>query len=77
MSGILTEAEVAFLQKIEQDKIKHREASMRYRASNKDKIASYNKIYNDGKKTKLNEIKSKLPEILPTPINIQEIVAIP
>ena len=76
MSGILTEAEVAFLQKIEQDKIKHREASMRYRASNKDKIASYNKIYNDGKKTKLNEIKSKLPEILPTPINIQEIVAI-
>jgi uncharacterized protein YheU (UPF0270 family) len=66
-----------FLNKIEQEKIKHREASKKYRATNKNKIADYNKNYNDNKKAKLNAIKSKIPKLQPTPINIQQIMTKP
>jgi hypothetical protein len=66
-----------FLIKIEQNKIKHREASKKYRATNKNKIADYNKNYNDNKKAKLNAIKSKIPKLPPTIINIQQIMTKP
>jgi hypothetical protein len=37
MSGILSPEEKAFLQKIEQNKIKHMEAQKIYRSNNKEK----------------------------------------
>ena len=74
----LTTEELAFLNKIEERRQKHREASKKYRSSNKDKIADYNKKYNQDQKEKLNIILSKQPKIpQPTPINIQEIIASP
>ena len=74
----LTVEEIAFLNKIEERKQKHKEAQAKYRASNKDKIADYNKKYNQDQKEKLNIILSKQPKIpQPTPINIQEIIAVP
>jgi hypothetical protein len=79
MSGI-TEEEQAFLKKIEERKIKHKEAQKKYRQSNKDKIQDYNKTYNENQKSKMNEIKSKLPPRQPqqpTEINIQEITQQP
>ncbi len=75
MSGI-TEEEQIFLKKIEERKIKHKEAAAKYRQSNKDKIADYNKKYNENQKSKMNDIISKLPPRQPqqpTEINIQEI----
>ena len=80
MSGVLTEAEVAFLQKIEQDKIKHREASKRYRASHKDKIADYNKKYQQKlseQKAEINKKFIKKDEPLPEPIDIEEFSKVP
>jgi hypothetical protein len=78
MSGILTAEEQAFLKKIEERKLKHKEAQAQYRASNKEKIAEYNKKYNEEQKAKLTNILSKTPKIpQPTPINIQEITAPP
>lgn len=71
----LTADEIAFLNKIEQDKIKHREASKRYRASNKEKIANYNKKYQqklNEKKAEINKKFSKKDEPIPEPIDIQE-----
>jgi hypothetical protein len=44
--NILTADEIAFLAKIEQNKQKHKQAQTQYRASNKNKIAEYNKKYN-------------------------------
>jgi len=79
MSGI-TEEEQAFLKKIEERKIKHKEAQKKYRQSNKDKIQDYNKTYNENQKSKMNEIKSKLPPRQPqqpTEINIKEITQEP
>lgn len=74
----LTTEELAFLNKIEERRQKHREASKKYRSSNKDKIADYNKKYNQDQKDKMNSILSKQPKIpQPTPINIQEIIASP
>ena len=77
---ILTEEEKIFLKKIEQRKIKHKEASQKYRDTNKNKIAEYNKTYNEHQKSKMNEIKSKLPprqEQEPAKINIQQIQQAP
>ena len=77
---ILTEEEKIFLKKIEQRKIKHKEASQKYRDTNKNKIAEYNKTYNENQKSKMNEIKSKLPprqEQEPAKINIQQIQQAP
>lgn len=74
----LTVEEIAFLNKIEERKQKHKQAQAKYRASNKDKIADYNKKYNQEQKDKMNSILSKQPKIPhPTPINIQEITASP
>ena len=74
----LTVEEIAFLNKIEERKQKHKQAQAKYRASNKDKIADYNKRYNQEQKEKMNSILSKQPKIPhPTPINIQEITASP
>lgn len=76
--NVLTPDEIAFLNKIEQNKQKHRQAQTQYRASNKNKIAEYNKKYNEDQKTKLNNILAKQPKISqPTPINIQQIAAEP
>jgi len=80
MSGILTAEEQAFLKKMEERKLKHKEASQKYRDANKEKISDYNKKYNQEQKAKLNEIKLKQPQKPqqpPTPINIQEITAPP
>ena len=71
----LTADEKAFLNKIEQDKIKHREASKKYRASNKEKIANYNKKYQQKlseKKAEINKKYLKQDVPLPEPIDIQE-----
>ena len=74
----LTVEEIAFLNKIEERKQKHKQAQAKYRASNKDKIADYNKKYNQEQKDRMNSILSKQPKIpQPTPINIQEITASP
>ncbi len=80
MSGILTAEEQAFLKKMEERKLKHKEASQKYRDANKEKISDYNKGYNQQQKAKLNEIKLKQPQKPqqpPTPINIQAITAAP
>jgi hypothetical protein len=70
----LTVEEIAFLNKIEERKQKHKQAQAKYRASNKDKIADYNKKYNQEQKDRMNSILSKQPKIpQPTPINIQQI----
>jgi len=67
----LTVEEIAFLNKIEERKQKHKQAQAKYRASNKDKIADYNKKYNQEQKDRMNSILSKQPKIpQPTPINI-------
>lgn len=78
MSG-LTVDEIAFLEKMEQRKQKHKEASQKYRDSNKDKITEYNKKYNEEQKAKINAIKSKMPQKSPSPtiINIQQITQEP
>jgi hypothetical protein len=71
----LTTDEIAFLNKIEQDKIKHREASKRYRASNKEKIANYNKKYQqklNERKAEINKKFIKRDEPIPEPIDIEE-----
>ena len=71
----LTTDEKAFLNKIEQDKIKHREASKRYRASNKEKIANYNKKYQqklNERKAEINKKFIKRDEPIPEPIDIEE-----
>jgi hypothetical protein len=75
MSGI-TEEEQIFLKKMEERKQKHKEAAAKYRQSNKSKVAEYNKTYNENQKSKMNEIKAKIPprqQQPPTPLNIQEI----
>jgi hypothetical protein len=80
MSGILTEEEQIFLKKIEERKRKHKEASQKYRDTNKNRIAEYNKTYNENQKSKMNEIKSKLPPRQPqqtTEINLKEITQDP
>ena len=79
MSG-LTAEEQAFLKMMEERATRHKEAAAKYRQSNKDKIKDYNKTYNDSQKSKMNEIKSKLPprqQQQPIKINIQEIAAAP
>ncbi len=61
---------------MEERKTKHREAAAKYRQSNKDTIKEYNKTYNKNQKSKMNEIKSKLPPRQAqqtTEIKIQEI----
>ena len=75
MSGI-TEEEQIFLKKMEERKQKHKEAAAKYRQSNKSKVAEYNKTYNESQKSKMNDIKAKIPprqQQPPTPLNIQEI----
>ena len=76
MSGILTAEQQAFLKMMEERATRHKEAAARYRQSNKDKIKDYNKKYNEEQKSKMNEIKSKLPPRQPqqpTIINIQHL----
>ena len=69
-----TEEEQILLKKIQERKIKHKEASQKYRDNNKNKIAEYNKKYNESQKIKLKALKAKYPNIeqQPTPINIQQ-----
>ncbi len=77
MSG-LTADEIAFLEKMEKNKQKHREAQAKYRTSKKDVIKEYNKKYYDEQREKLNSKLSKQPKVsIPTPINIQQIAASP
>ena len=77
MSG-LTADEIAFLEKMEKNKQKHREAQAKYRTTKKDVIKEYNKKYYDEQREKLSSILSKQPKVvIPTPINIQQIAASP
>ena len=78
MSSILTAEEIAFLDKINKQKEKHREAQAKYRASKGDEIKVYNQKYQELKRTKLNEINTKLfKEPTPTPINLKQITEVP
>jgi len=77
MSG-LTAEEISFLEKMEKNKQKHREAQAKYRTTKKDVIKEYNKKYYDEQREKLNSILSKQPKVvISTPINIQQIAASP
>ena len=75
MAGILTAEEQAFLDKMEQRRLKRNENQIKYRSAHKDKIAEYNKSYNESLKAKQNAIISKQPQ--PTAINIQQIAQEP
>jgi hypothetical protein len=77
-SSILTAEEIAFLDKINKQKEKHRESQAKYRQNKADEIKVYNQKYQELKRTKLNEINTKLfKEPTPTPINIQELTQPP
>lgn len=78
MSSILTAEEIAFLDKINKQKEKHRESQAKYRQNKTDEIKAYNQKYQELKRTKLNEIQTKIfKEPAPTPINIKEITEAP
>lgn len=76
MNNILTDEERLFLEKHEQQKIKHRASQQAYRTQHQEQIRDYNKRYFEERKKKLNEINEKLlkPASIPTQINIPEII---
>lgn len=79
MTNILTAEEQAFLEKMEQQRQRHKESQAKYRERNKDKMNEYNKIYQENQRIKRNEIKKKLMQSTeenlppPAPIDIEEI----
>ena len=79
MTSILTIEEQAFLEKMEQQRHRHKESQAKYRERNKDKMNEYNKIYQENQRIKRNEIKTKLMQSRgenlppPAPIDIEEI----
>lgn len=72
----LTPEELLFLQKIEQQRIKHNQQQNQYRAKNKAKIKIYNKNYYDAKQEKYKSIKRKIRNE-PININVEEITEVP
>lgn len=81
MTSMLTAEEQAFLEKMEQQRQRHKESQAKYRERNKDKMNEYNKTYQENQRIKRNEIKRKLMHsalangepLPPAPIDIEEI----
>ena len=76
MTSILTAEEQAFLNKMEQQRQKHKEAQAKYRANNKEKMNENNKIYREKQKLlriQINEKLRKAEAPPPEPINIEAI----
>ena len=67
----LTPEELLFLQKYEQQRIKHNNKQKLYRISNAEYVRNYNKHYYENKREKLKSIKRKIQK------DIDEIVATP
>ena len=67
----LTPEELLFLQKYEQQRIKHNNKQNLYRISNAEYVRNYNKHYYENKREKLKSIKRKIQK------DIDEIVATP
>jgi hypothetical protein len=84
MNSILTPEEIAFLNKVEAQKIKHKEAQLKYRgklSSNnpnyKTEHNEYIRQYNQQKRIKQNEIKKKLLDAEPKTINLKDVITEP
>lgn len=77
MSSLLSKEEIDFLKKIEQEKIKHREAQAKYRLKHLEQTKEYNKKYYEEKRDKINALIKKVPPPPPTPINVKEITKPP
>ena len=70
----LTADEKAFLEKMQQKRMKHNESQAKYRQKNKEKISQYNTKYQDDlrlKKVEINKklLKAELP--IPEPIDVE------
>ena len=72
----LTPEELLFLQKDEQQRIKHNNKQKLYRINNAEHVRNYNKHYYETKREKLKSIKHKIQKE-PIHIDIDEIVATP
>ena len=72
----LTQDELLFLQKYEQQCIKHNNNQKIYRINNAEHVRNYNKHYYENKREKLKSIKRKIQKE-PIHIDIDEIVATP
>ena len=72
----LTPDELLFLQKYEQQRIKHNNKQKLYRINNAEHVRNYNKHYYETKREKLKSIKRKIQKE-PIHIDIDEIVATP
>ena len=72
----LTQDELLFLERIEQQRIKHNQNQKRYRENNADYVRDYNKRYYETKRQKLNAIKKKMQRE-PINIDVEEITAVP
>ena len=75
MSQISPE-ELMFLERMEQQRIKHNLIQKRYRANKAEQIREYNKKYYETKRQKLTSIKSKIRKE-PININVEEITQPP
>lgn len=72
----LTPDEILFLEKMEQQRIKHNQYQKNYRKKNTDLIKAYNKSYYETRRDKFNSIKSKIRKE-PININVAEIIQPP
>jgi len=72
----LTPEEILFLERIENQRIKHNQTQKKYRADKADQIKEYNKKYYETRRDKFNSIKSKIRKE-PININLAEITAVP
>ncbi len=55
-SSVLTDEEIAFLDKIRKQKEKHREAQARYRETKHDDIKAYNQRYHEEERKKFTRV---------------------
>lgn len=69
----LTPEEIQFLERIEQQRIKHNQNQKKYRAKNAEQVREYNKKYYEKKQEKLKTIKKKIRQE-PININVEEII---
>lgn len=72
----LSPEEILFLERMEQQRIKHNQTQKKYRANKAEQIREYNKKYYEARKQRLNSIKSKIRKI-PININVEEIILQP
>jgi len=74
--SILTQDELLFLERIEQQRIKHNRNQKRYRENNADYVKEYNKRYYETIRQKLDTIRKKIRRE-PINIDVEEITAVP